>query len=64
MKGWLIAILSGILSSGPIYLWYPLLADKDVQQVIVGKAGPNFRSALEERGIIVQEKGGIARDAL
>ena len=27
VKGWLIAIIGGILSSGPIYLWYPLLAD-------------------------------------
>ena len=27
IKGWLIAIISGIISSGPIYLWYPLLAD-------------------------------------
>lgn len=26
-KGWLIAIGGGILSSGPIYMWYPLLAD-------------------------------------
>jgi uncharacterized membrane protein YraQ (UPF0718 family) len=29
-KGWLIAILAGILSHGPIYIWYPLL--KDLQQ--------------------------------
>ena len=27
VKGWLIAIFAGILSSGPIYMWYPLLAD-------------------------------------
>ncbi len=27
VKGWLIAIVGGVLSSGPIYLWYPLLAD-------------------------------------
>lgn len=26
-KGWLLAIFGGVLSSGPIYLWYPLLAD-------------------------------------
>ncbi len=26
-KGWIIAIIGGILSSGPIYMWYPLLAD-------------------------------------
>lgn len=25
--GWIIAIISGIISSGPIYLWYPLLGD-------------------------------------
>ncbi len=27
IKGWFIAIISGILSSGPIYMWYPLLND-------------------------------------
>ncbi|MDD4625385.1 MAG: permease [Candidatus Pacebacteria bacterium] len=26
-KGWLWAIAGGIASSGPIYMWYPLLAD-------------------------------------
>ena len=26
-KGWIIMILGGTLSSGPIYMWYPLLAD-------------------------------------
>lgn len=26
-KGWLMAISGGILSGGPIYMWYPLLAD-------------------------------------
>ncbi len=26
-KGWMIAIVSGILSTGPIYMWYPLLED-------------------------------------
>ena len=25
--GWFIAIVSGIISTGPIYLWYPLLSD-------------------------------------
>ena len=25
--GWLIAIVGGIISAGPIYLWYPLLSD-------------------------------------
>ena len=27
IKGWIIAILGGIISSGPIYMWYPLLAE-------------------------------------
>jgi len=27
MKGWMVAIVGGILSTGPIYMWYPLLAD-------------------------------------
>ncbi len=27
IKGWIIAIFGGILSSGPIYMWYPLLQD-------------------------------------
>jgi len=26
-KGWLIAVIGGIISSGPIYMWYPLLSD-------------------------------------
>ncbi len=25
IKGWTIAVVAGILSSGPIYMWYPLL---------------------------------------
>lgn len=25
IKGWAIAVVAGILSSGPIYMWYPLL---------------------------------------
>ena len=25
--GWTVAIVSGIISSGPIYLWYPLLSE-------------------------------------
>ena len=25
IKGWIIAIITGIISTGPIYLWYPLL---------------------------------------
>lgn len=27
IKGWSVVIFGGMLSSGPIYLWYPLLAD-------------------------------------
>ncbi len=27
VKGWLLAIIAGIISTGPIYLWYPLLQD-------------------------------------
>ena len=26
-KGWIISIVGGILSTGPIYMWYPLLSD-------------------------------------
>ena len=27
VKAWLVAIITGIISAGPIYLWYPLLND-------------------------------------
>jgi len=27
IKGWLLAIFTGVLSHGPIYIWYPLLKD-------------------------------------
>lgn len=27
LKGWIITIISGIISSGPIYMWYPMLND-------------------------------------
>ena len=27
IKKWVFAVVGGVLSSGPIYLWYPLLAD-------------------------------------
>ena len=27
IKGWLLAILAGMLSHGPVYAWYPLLRD-------------------------------------
>jgi len=26
-RGWMIAVVGGIVSSGPIYMWYPLLSD-------------------------------------
>ncbi len=26
-KGWILAVLAGIISTGPIYMWYPLLND-------------------------------------
>lgn len=26
-KGWIISIITGIISTGPIYMWYPLLSD-------------------------------------
>ncbi len=27
IKGWIMSVAGGILSSGPIYMWYPLLSD-------------------------------------
>ena len=27
MKGWIMSVAGGILSTGPIYMWYPLLSD-------------------------------------
>jgi len=27
LKGWTFAMVGGVLSSGPIYVWYPLIAD-------------------------------------
>ena len=27
LKGWAVAVFGGILSTGPIYMWYPLLSD-------------------------------------
>ncbi len=33
VKGWLWAVLGGIISTGPIYLWYPLLNDMQKQGV-------------------------------
>jgi len=31
IKGWMLAISAGVLSSGPIYMWYPLLKDLQKQ---------------------------------
>ena len=33
IKGWFAAIVTGILSTGPIYMWYPLLNDLQKQGV-------------------------------
>lgn len=33
IKGWIIAIITGIISTGPIYMWYPLLNDLQKQGV-------------------------------
>jgi len=30
-KGWIISIIAGIISTGPIYMWYPLLNDLQKQ---------------------------------
>ena len=35
-KGWIIAIISGTLSSGPIYMWYPLLKELKDKGMRVG----------------------------
>lgn len=35
-KGWIVAIGGGILSLGPIYLWYPLLSDLQDNKVRQG----------------------------
>jgi len=31
IKGWLLAVLGGILSHGPVYAWYPLLQNLETQ---------------------------------
>lgn len=36
IKGWIISIIAGIISSGPIYMWYPLLNDLQKQGVKSG----------------------------
>jgi len=27
VKGWFITIIAGVISSGPVYMWYPILSD-------------------------------------
>ena len=36
IKRWVIAIITGIISTGPIYLWYPLLSELKKQGVSYG----------------------------
>ena len=36
IKGWIIAIIAGIISTGPIYMWYPLLNDLQKQGMRTG----------------------------
>ena len=36
IKGWLLAIFTGILSHGPIYAWYPILKDLREQGMKIG----------------------------
>ena len=36
IKGWLMAIFTGILSHGPIYAWYPILKDLREQGMKIG----------------------------
>jgi len=38
VKGWLLAIFTGILSHGPIYVWYPLLKELRKQGMRTGLA--------------------------
>jgi len=33
IKGWMISIVSGVLSVGPIYMWYPLMKDLQTKGV-------------------------------
>ena len=50
IKGWLIAIIAGILSVGPIYAWYPLM--KDLQKK--GVKNRFLAAFLYNRGIKLQ----------
>jgi len=36
IKGWIISIVAGIISTGPIYMWYPLLSELEKQGVRKG----------------------------
>ncbi len=36
IKGWIISIVAGIISTGPIYMWYPLLSELKKQGVRKG----------------------------
>lgn len=36
IKGWLFAVIAGMISMGPIYMWYPLLSDAKSKGVSSG----------------------------
>jgi uncharacterized membrane protein YraQ (UPF0718 family) len=50
IKGWAIAIIIGIISMGPIYMWYPLM--KDLQNK--GVKDKFLATFLYNRGIKLQ----------
>ncbi len=50
IKGWVIAIIIGIISMGPIYMWYPLM--KDLQEK--GVKDKFLATFLYNRGIKLQ----------
>ncbi len=50
IKGWAIAIITGIISAGPIYMWYPLM--KDLQKK--GVKNKFLATFLYNRGIKLQ----------
>ncbi len=50
IKGWIISIIAGIISMGPIYAWYPML--KDLQQK--GVKDKFIIAFLYNRGIKLQ----------
>ena len=50
IKGWLIAIITGMLSTGPIYAWYPMLNDMQKQGVpkaSLKEVGKHVNSKIE-----------------